>query len=244
MLTNDPEQKESNNNINYEFNTETNPQIFYNKDDILVLDNVLSNVECNSIIKFMDDKKNKVCLNFNDLSQIIEKRCSSLLPMHIFQYDEYLSKDTTHNNNNQYWSYSSINPNWRLVRCNINSKLSKHFDASYVKSVDYKSIYTIMIYLKDSDGDLKFNDNLQFTPKCGRVILFNQSLLHEGLININEIKYFIRSELMFTRDISIETENDLIAMKIYNQAKESKCKLLEDRAFELSSLLERMILNI
>jgi hypothetical protein len=107
-----------------------------------------------------------------------------------------------------------------------------------------------MIYLQDSDGDLKFNNNLQVTPKCGRVVIFNQSLLHEGLENRNHIKYFIRSELMFTRNLSIETKNDKIAMELYNEAKEyndsdsNKSKLLEEKAFQLSNLLERMILNL
>ena len=250
MLTCDPEPKESKIHIKYEFNTETSPKIFYNKDDILVFDDVLSKIECDSIIKFMDDKSNKICINFNDLSETIEKRCSEYLPSSIYQYDEVLAKNHKHNNNDQYWSYNHINPNWRLVKCNINSKLTAHMDASYVKSVDHKSIYTIIIYLKDSDGDLKFNPTLQFAPKCGRVVIFNQSLEHEGLANISEIKYYIRSELMFVRNILIETENDLFAFEIYNQAKiynnldPIKSKLLEEEAFALSSLLERMILNI
>lgn len=252
MLTHDHEPKESNTCNNYEFNiTSCNiPTIFYNKDDILVLDNVLSKTECNDIINFMDTTKNKLYINFNNLSNIIENRCSSFLPIYIYQYDELLSSNNKHNNNDQYWSYKNINPNWRLVRCNINSKLTKHFDGVYVKSVDQKSIYTIMIYLQDSDGDLKFNHNLQITPKCGRVVIFNQSLLHEGLENRNHIKYFIRSELMFTRNLSIETKNDKIAMELYNEAKEyndsdsNKSKLLEEKAFQLSNLLERMILNL
>jgi len=234
MLTFDPEPKTSTNYVNYIFNSIITPTIFYKDDNILVLDNVLSDSECNDIINFKDNTKYKICINFNDLSNIIDIRCESIL-QYIYNYQ-----------NN--WYYKNINPNWRLVESHKNRKLSKHFDGVNVISVDEKSIYTIMIYLKDSDGDLKFNDTLQFTPKCGRVVIFNQSLLHEGLENKNHIKYFIRSELIFTRNISIESFNDKLAMELYTYAKlnphSEESKLLEEKAFELSELLENIILNI
>ena len=234
MLTFDPEPKISTNYVYYTFNSIITPNIFYKDNNILVLDNVLTDIECNDIINFKDPTKYKICINFNDLSNIIENRCESFL-QNIYNYQ-----------NN--WCYKNINPNWRLVEAPKNRTLSKHFDGVNVISVDEKSIYTIMIYLKDSDGDLKFNNNLHFTPKCGRVVIFNQALLHEGLKNNNHIKYFIRSELMFTRTISIETFNDKLAMEIYTHARKEphteKSRLLEEKAFELSELLENIILNI
>lgn len=108
-----------------------------------------------------------------------------------------------------------------------------------------------MIYLSDNvDGEILFdNNNISFLPKHGRVLIFDQSLFHEGLKNSSN-KYFIRSEFMYYRELPVENENDITAMQLYNEAKISykinpkQSKELESKAFQLSSLLEDTILNL
>lgn len=237
MITYDPEKKVSpnDNEVEIEFNNNICESIINYKDsNIIILDNILSNDECDKIKEMTNDnyikKRNKQCLKFSNLSRIIEQRCNN----HLLQI-------------NSDWEFKEININWRLVKCDTNSILNKHFDSVYVKSVDYKSIYTIMIYLEDSDGDIKF-DNIQVSPKKGRVVIFDQKLLHEGLSN-NQIKYFIRSELMYSRIIPIESINDRKAIELYNNAikliniDNHKARQLEEEAFIMSPLLEDTILN-
>lgn len=257
MTTIDPENKISNNyeETTVDFNDEyIEPIIYYRNPKILVLDNVLNDTECDNIKTLIDNidninKRTKLCLKFSQLSNIINSRCNKYIPSSVFIHDEYLDEKYGHNNNNEYWCKEEININWRLVKCELNSQLSMHYDGVYVKSVDNKSIYTVMLYLENSDGDLKFH-NIQIKPKKGRLVIFNQELLHEGLINKNHVKYFIRSEIMYTRLNPIESDNDKVAINLYNQAREifkedkEKAIELETDAFLLSPLLERLILNI
>jgi hypothetical protein len=255
MHTYDPELKISTETFSYKFaDQKSTPSLEYRKSNIFVLDNVLHDEECDDIKKVIDDLesktlKTKICVKFSELSDIINQRCSKYLPDCVFRFDEDLNLKHTHNNNNQYWTLDEINPHWRLIKRRKEGSLSKHFDGVYVKSVDCKSIYTVMIYLENSDGDIKFSD-VQFTPKKGRLIIFDQSLLHEGLPNYNHLKYYIRSEIMFSRMSPIESKNDKDAMVLYNTAIElyntdkEKSLELESEAFKLSPLLEKTILNM
>ncbi len=261
MSTIDPELKissmEQETIIN--FSSKTSPIEFYCENrGIIIIDSVFTEEECADMRSIIDSQefktiRTKLCLKFPQLSQIIISRCDKFIPKNPYFEDHYLQSlkhKNDHHNNDQYWNFSEINPNWRLVKCNLGSKLTKHFDGVYVKSVDYKSIYTVMVYLNDSDGDIKF-DNLQVQPKLGRVVIFNQKLLHEGLENTSGFKYFIRSELMYQREKSIEKPADARAMELYTQAsvlskegRREEAEILESQAFELSPLLERTVLNL
>jgi hypothetical protein len=263
MISIDSEIKKSTfiNEPNIGFNKIDNINIIqhYNNNGVIVLDNVLLENECDNIIQLIDNdtntlhdplkKRSKLCIKFSELSDIIQSRCDQYIPSIEYIEDKKLCSKFDHNNNNQYWCQENININWRLVKCDLDSNLNKHFDNVYVKSVDNKSIYTIMIYLNDSDGDFKINNNLQFSPKKGRVIFFNQNILHEGLINKDNIKYYIRSEIMYNRLRPIETENDKKAITMYNEAIQInsidsiKASKLETYAFTLSPLLEQLIFN-
>lgn len=217
-----------------------------NTDEIIIIDNVLSNKECDEIKKLVDNVpssglKSKICIKFTELSNLILTRCKDNIIKKVFMEDFSTSS--------KIWSLKEINPNWRIVKCNPGAKLSAHYDGVYVKSVDEKSIYTIMIYLENSDGNLKFVD-FQVKPRKGRLVAFNQKLLHEGMINFNT-KYFIRSEIMYERETKIETSKDKRAMELYmlgyelNKLGETeKAEQLEKEAFELSPMLERLVLNL
>ena len=89
-----------------------------------------------------------------------------------------------------------------------------HYDSICVNSVDHKSMYTILIYLNDCDGDIKFKE-YQVSSKMGRVVIMNK--LHEGLENKNVIKIYIRSKLMYERVLKMEKENDRKAAEIYSE---------------------------
>lgn len=251
MISNDPEIKVSKDENDTILNLDgiINPILYYNNNDIIILDNVLTEEECDKIKGLIEDKeytkkRSKQCLKFSELSKIIGERCERYIPNNLYIEDELLNHTNT-----KIWIKESININWRLVKCDLNSCLTQHFDSVLVESVDHKSIYTVMIYLEDSDGDLKFK-NYQITPKKGRVVFFNQNLLHEGLPNISKIKYYIRSEILYRRLESIETNDDIKALNIYKQALsinnidfDEACEL-EQAAFKLSPILEKMILNL
>ncbi len=215
--------------------------------NILVLDNVLSENECNQISEYSEEGRKDII--FSDLSNIIKQRCLKFMPDTIFQEDADLNRPRDHHNNNQYWYFKEINEHWKLYKKNNGSKLSKHFDRICVKSVDCKSIYSILIYLKDSDGELKFDDII-VSPKMGRAVIFNMNLMHEGLENRELTKIFLRSKLMYERKDKIEKENDRKALQTYVNAlkieKEDRNLYLEllESAFSLSPQLEKNVLNL
>lgn len=266
MFSYDPEPKFTLFNVNLKqisLNEKTIPNVFHRESKILVLDNVLNESECNLIKNIIDNpndetkkeiyqnhytNRNKICINFKNLSELVLSRCNEYIPKYVYKYSKII--DTSYSSqNNMYWNFNSFNDSWRLVKCNFGSSLYMHFDGVYIKSVDEKSIYTVMLYLNDSDGDIRFKNDMIFSPKLGRVIIFDQSLEHEGLINEKKIKYFIRTELMYTREEKVETDKDIIGFKKYQEAKkyvnidDEKSSLLETEAFELSPLLESLVLE-
>lgn len=261
MHTYDPEPKESTYIINpflEQSQIQKSPTLFLATKSIIVLDNVLSLDECDSFKDFINScdnskivgTKKKIVGNCPWLSELLMSRCSSFIPNNVYLENSLLvSKKLYHRDDHFYWNSPSINQCWRMVRCSPGSSLSSHFDGKYVKSVDHKSIYTIMVYLSDnSDGELSFDHNqISLFPKPGRVVIFDQDLLHHGNFN-SEYKYFIRSEIMYSRSKPLASPTDIEAMKLYSKA--TSCFLsnpiaslnLEQEAFSLSPLLEHEIL--
>ncbi len=259
MYSNDTEPKQSEFylDLNLDKNNVITPKVVYNTKDILVLDDILTQSEATMFMNIIDNpdehmytkgNRNRVCINTKKLSDAIMARCGKYFPQTISR-ECSLIKSNVHNDDRLYWNSTEINNSWRLVKCNPGSKLSRHFDGTYVKSVDYRSFYTVMLYLNDTDGDTKFTDDISITPKMGRLVIFDQTLEHEGLVN-NKLKYFIRSEIMFERSRKIETENDKIAMEKYleaiqiNKTNPNAARELEIKAFELSPILESLIYNL
>lgn len=237
---------------------------------ILVLDNVLSPKECNEIIYFMNDYSQMRQGNYNRKKLIIN--CEALSSLFLDRVNEYLPKVVTSQKGSKYrlgspeddpkhcWLLDTINPAWRMVKGALQSKLPRHFDGSYVKTIDYRSLYTVIVYLVDSDGDTRFyrpttadytgTGAIDITPKQGRFVLFHQSIEHEGLINLAHEKYFMRSECMYSRGCPIATAQDKAAMEKYQQARDcfytevDRSERLEIEAFRISPMLEELILGI
>lgn len=102
-----------------------------------------------------------------------------------------------------------------------------------------------MIYLNSTDGDLELL-NHRIESKKGQKVIFHQDLVHRGLSNSN-LKYFMRSEFMYTRNPSIETEQDRQAIRLLQEARQcyythpEKSQQLEKEAFQLSPEIEKLI---
>lgn len=218
------------------------PIIFHKSSTLLVLDNVLTSEECINIKNLVppDSKKVRKCLNMGSLTETVIDRCKDFIPQSV--YDDNL--DTSYKDKNYYyWTQPEINNNWRVVRYPpLYEGMKQHLDTTYIVSVNDKSIFTVMIYLTDNkDGETKFS-NITIYPKIGRLIIFEQKLLHEGLPNNSE-KCFVRSEIMYKRLKPLQNKNDIDAFNMYKKALEENDVDSEEKAFKQSSLLEAMVFN-
>ncbi len=230
--------------LKYKFQSnQSEIKIHYKDNKILVLDNVLSESECTDLIN-LTNHTGRYNIIFNDLSTILKERISPYINTHIFIEDKDLK------NEENYWTFQEINHHWKYYKKERQSKLSQHYDGICVYNVDCKSVYSILVYLENSDGNLRFiKEKMEIVPKKGRVLIFHMSLLHEGLENKEAKKIFFRSKLMYTRDCKIENENDKKAAEIYSKAFEfdknnKKRNVYFEEACALSPQLEKEILGL
>jgi hypothetical protein len=218
------------------------------EESIIIVDHLLTKESCASLRKWIDNDENKelIYTRWSEKNADKKKLCrywNFPIDINEFIYD-------VNNNDKEYETY--INPCWRFVKNFPNSCLSYHFDGKYIKSVDCMSKYTIMIYLSDhlEDGKLEIKNGKEtkfIDPKEGRLVIFSQDLLHRAHPSIFP-KYFIRSEIMSKRICPIESENDRMAIKLFEEAilcyysDPERSANLEKEAYHLSPLLENIVL--
>lgn len=252
METYDPEPKITNNTFSLPLsNYNLEIKIFHRSKGLVILDQVLTSDECHNIIKsvtFDNKTRSKVRGSCPEFSTALYNRCHEYISKYVLKKDLDF-KVYDHRDDHHYWSNPYINSCWRIVKCLPGSSLSSHFDGRYIVSCDEASIYTLMIYLSDNeDGALSFPE-IEVVPKCGRVVIFNQNILHSGKVN-TELKYFMRSEVIYHRSKKMATDADTRAVALYREAEQyhvsqpTYARELEKRAFELSPLLETMVLNL
>lgn len=248
MLTKDSEPKYTNDKVDMPFFPKKNNSICVTQNTkYTIIDNVLSPSEClyirnlSNITHFNRRKtqnRDKIIINSDSFTRIITERCQKYIP-------EYVHMDSNMEESYRYWDTPKINPNWRLVKCNPGSYMKPHLDSTLVESINKKSIFTIMVYLSNNNDGATILGKDQIFPKEGSVLIFNQNVIHSGNIN-TKYKYFIRSEIIYNRETDIKNKKDLKAFEIYQQAQQTsgnEAKILEEKAFEMSPLLESMVYN-
>lgn len=227
MFSFDPEPKETHDQILLPEIELGIPKQVYSDERITIIDQFLTPSSCSSIRSWIDTQKENVHLN----------------------WIKHEHKFARHWESSHFDSVSppncSINPCWRFIRLNPNQYLSSHVDAKYVKSVDCYSVYTVMIYLNDSEGDLEIIDK-RIQAKEGRLVMFHQNLVHRGIPH-STFKYYMRSEFMYTRNPRIENDRDREAIRILREARALyytdpvQSRHLEEYAFDLCPELENLL---
>ncbi len=100
-----------------------------------------------------------------------------------------------------------LNPRLRFLKYYPGHFFRKHYDGDYMGIEGKHSEWTIQIYLNDDfeGGHTVFTEDhgrwkVPFKPKTGSVILFHQSLLHEGSEVTEGIKYSVRTDVLVDDD--------------------------------------------
>lgn len=98
---------------------------------------------------------------------------------------------------------SGFNPRFRYYRYTGSEAFAPHYDGS-ARIGDRVSKSTFMVYLTDvSEGGATrfYGDHLQVRfsvqPKLGKALIFEHSILHEGVAVKNGSKYVLRTDIMY-----------------------------------------------
>jgi len=119
------------------------------------------------------------------------------------------------------WIPSGLNPCWRICKYFPGGHFGPHFDGPYIRNSDERSLQTLNIYLNgDFEGgttnflsetqSLHSNvegrfcaeeKNIVFrvVPTSGMALIFNHMMLHEGEELKSNVKYIMRSDIMYHR---------------------------------------------
>jgi len=99
------------------------------------------------------------------------------------------------------WVPVGLNERFRFYRYTENQLFRLHKDFSFVRN-NQESKLSFIIYLNESfkGGQTDFRQ-FEVSPKTGRAIAFDHDLLHEGKSVLSGIKYAVRTDIMYERNI-------------------------------------------
>jgi hypothetical protein len=104
------------------------------------------------------------------------------------------------------WELCGFNERWRYYRYDPGERFAPHYDGSFVRNSDERSLVTFMIYLNDdfAGGETNFyflseEPYLSVRPVRGSALVFVHWKLHEGAPLLEGRKYVLRTDVMYRR---------------------------------------------
>ena len=184
--------------------------------NLWIVDNFFTDKECDSMISLTEKLGFETAtLNIGNNVQVIDTYTRNCLRCMIddFKAGEIILKrlENVLPTVNEGGILSSVNERLRVLKYSKNNEFKTHNDGLFpreLNGVSERSVITLQIYLNDNEkgGETIFyNDNLfkdskgeyRCQPKKGRVAIFRQyGFLHCGA-KVDELKYTIRSDIMY-----------------------------------------------
>jgi hypothetical protein len=143
------------------------------------------------------------------------------------------------------WLAVDTNSDLLFAKYPSGGHFAPHTDGCAIQAFNIRSWYSIIVFLNDipegMGGGTRFYERsavgalstdqygrwtcdaslmtTEVQPKAGRMLIFDQSLVHEGVPpSLPHTKYIIRSDLMFHRSPEIlNTPDDIAAYRIYRE---------------------------
>ena len=178
-------------------------KIEYNE-DVFVIEEFLSNQECKNLIAIAEE------IGFEEAKVQVEKGVETLmksirnnerilykneqLAFELFEKSkDFLVKETENG------TLLNLNEMFRFYKYNQGQRFKMHRDGNYVRNECEISYYTFMIYLNDNyeGGETEFQNLFSIIPKQGDLLVFHHPIKHEGKALISDIKYVLRSDVMY-----------------------------------------------
>ncbi len=178
--------------------TELHPQIF-------VIENFLTDEECDHYIELMKDKVfEEAKINVGG-RQMMSKGVRNNDRLMIF--NKYMAEDLFQRVKKflpekvGIYNLFGFNEMFRIYKYTEGQLFRMHRDGSYERNEDEVSFYTFLIYLNDDfeGGETEFENLFTVTPKKGSALVFYHPLRHEGKTLINGLKYVLRTDVMYSK---------------------------------------------
>ncbi|OUS24003.1 hypothetical protein A9Q99_25995 [Gammaproteobacteria bacterium 45_16_T64] len=174
---------------------------------IMVVEDLLSQKECDSIIHFIDSNNPTAApvITLRGEAYKPDIRNNQRVMKTDFELADYLFQRVRHRIPTSIFDYEVVGLNelFRCYRYKKGMQFKPRSDSSYERNKDERSFYTFLIYLNEVEegGETGFlvEPELSFSPKMGRGILFQHPLEHEGCEVIKGTKYVIRTDVMYRR---------------------------------------------
>ncbi|XP_052063241.1 uncharacterized protein LOC127702953 [Mytilus californianus] len=108
-----------------------------------------------------------------------------------------------------------LNERLRILRYDPGEYFKPHYDGSYKRDNGERSYVTVQIYLNEGfkGGSTTFlgvnsDERVEVVPKTGSVLVFEHPILHEGSELIAGRKYTIRTDVMYSSEITEASTTD------------------------------------
>jgi predicted 2-oxoglutarate/Fe(II)-dependent dioxygenase YbiX len=92
------------------------------------------------------------------------------------------------------------NERFRGYRYHPGQRFAPHYDGSFVRSDEERSLLTLMVYLNEGfeGGETALLDlDETVVPRAGAALLFQHPILHEGCAVTRGVKYALRTDVMY-----------------------------------------------
>jgi prolyl 4-hydroxylase len=105
------------------------------------------------------------------------------------------------------WDACGFNERFRYYRYTRGQKFLPHYDGSFVRCANERSLLTFLIYLNDGyrGGETKLDTDKRYLiqPEQGKALVFFHKQLHEGAPIQEGVKYILRTDVMYHKPLEI-----------------------------------------
>ncbi len=177
-------------------------KIEFISDQLFVIDNFLSDSECNDFIIWSEQRGYEEAKVQIDGQQVMMKNIRN--NSRITFSDEQLANRIWEKlrpfivSNFENRTAIGLNELFRFYKYEPGQRFKRHRDGSYVRNETEASYYTLMIYLNHGfeGGETTFEEHT-IVPKKGQALVFEHSLRHAGEPIISGLKYVLRTDIMY-----------------------------------------------
>ena len=172
---------------------------------IKTVDNILSTVECEGLMRRIDAEHPSVAPIQTVFGPQIQTRIrnnervmfdDSEMSAMIFSRLQAEAPELCHGR-----TLVSANERLRCYRYKPGMRFAPHSDGAFVRNPREQSYYTVLVYLNEGfeGGATAFlvRPEVKITPKRGMALLFQHPIVHEGQEVIRGTKYVLRTDLMY-----------------------------------------------